>query len=180
MAQSYRLLIEKEIKNLKNYVNFIFMTFLLNTIFGIIFFQIDSIMGLTEDDSEYRGSDSETEETKSEDAYRFNKKGIDLIDVGSYQKAIKYYDMALDKDPNCNAAVEWKINAQGKLENYNNAEKNTMSYTIYDSTENIKEQKTFDLNNPPVANNASITTSMNQPIDIQLLASDKDNNDLKY
>jgi hypothetical protein len=39
----------------------------------------------------------------------------------------------------------------------------------------IKQDKA---NNAPVANNQSVTTSMNKPIDISLPASDKDNNDL--
>jgi Tfp pilus assembly protein PilF len=49
--------------------------------------------------------------------------------------------------------------------------------TIYNSR-NISPDQCMPLNNPPVASASSMTTTTNKPIDIQLLASDKDNDEL--
>jgi tetratricopeptide (TPR) repeat protein len=151
-------------------------------------------------------------------ATAFHNKGNTLSLLGKYEEAIESYNQALEVDPNCDLASKAKSNVQEDLEDTKYTLKSTYSspdafaganqtysgessteigdpdhqgkteinshkstVTVYDSSGNIKRQFSLDSNsnnNPPIANDASITTNMNQPVDIQLLASDKDNDEL--
>lgn len=63
-------------------------------------------------------SDQLPERSGNEDANRLLNKGFDYAQIGKYQQAIQYYDMALDKDPNFANALNNKGVALFKLGKY--------------------------------------------------------------
>src|SRR5215212_7395261 len=101
-------------------LSFTLALILISSIFTISF-KTDSVMALTEVSTECRGSNSETKETESEDAHRFNEKGLDLLDSGKYQQALEYFDMASDEDPNLAVSINNKGVALSNLERYEEA-----------------------------------------------------------
>ncbi|MGB9168742.1 MAG: tetratricopeptide repeat protein [Nitrososphaeraceae archaeon] len=84
---------ENNIKSLKLSAS----TILLTSIFFlfIISFSINTIPaeGCRDTDQETKGSDNN-------EASRLLNKGVDFAEIGKYEKAIEYYDQALDEDPN--------------------------------------------------------------------------------
>ena len=56
-------------------------------------------------DRECRGSELPIERTSNGDASEYNNIGRDYADRGNYEKAIEYYDLALDEDPDLVAAM---------------------------------------------------------------------------
>jgi tetratricopeptide (TPR) repeat protein len=124
---------ELEIRNKKKLlsISIILITILIGSII-IILFNIDDALasvcpvGKTcvkkqVPDALCSEPDDEKEKSDSKAAVRFNYKGIDFANRGQHQKAIQYFDLSIEEDPNSAAPYFNKGNALYALKKYQEA-----------------------------------------------------------
>jgi tetratricopeptide (TPR) repeat protein len=101
---------KKEIKNLNLSLSIILLTILASFLITISF-PINEVLAV-----ECRDTDKETGDTNNKDANRLLNKGFDFGAIGKDEKALEYFDQALDEDPSYAKALFNKGLALAKLE----------------------------------------------------------------
>ena len=117
-------------------------------------------------------SDSEKKERK-ENIDTYNKKALEFIEAGQYEKAIEYYEQILEIDSQNHEALLQKQKLENQIQQNKNIQQQDQN-TFNDNT----EAKISTNNSPIIRYDTQLNTTLNMPKKIKLNTVDREGNKL--
>ena len=150
--------------------NFVFLI-ICTLFFSSLYFVSAQVFEFNEEDYFDKDVFDQLQKERKESIDKYNKKAQEFIELGKYEKAIKYYGRILDIDSQDQQALSQKQKLENLIQQNKNSRQDQNTINGITETPSITSSlsKRFD---------TKLTTTMNLPKKIKLNTHDKDGNEL--